>query len=75
MEIDSSQGDVSLALDHRVVVRMHDALGLHGYLGVHGASGLGVGVRPRPSTAPGLGVSEWSNGVLKDCMIKLSLGP
>ena len=35
-----SQEDVHLALDHGVGVRMPDSLGLHG------TSGLGVGVRP-----------------------------
>ena len=53
MKIYSSEEDVCLALDHGVVVRMHEALVLHGALGVHGASGLGVGVRVHG--APGLG--------------------
>ena len=40
IEISLSQEDVCLALDYGVLVKMLDALG------VQGASGLGVGVRP-----------------------------
>ena len=46
MEIYSSKKDVRLALDYGVVVGMHDDLELHGALGVHGASGLCVGMTP-----------------------------
>ena len=60
MWIDSTIDDVGLVLNHGVGVRALDTLGVHGAFRVHGASGLGVGVRVHDNLgvhgALGLGV-------------------